>query len=269
MQQKSTLVNILFWFCNISFYVLVIWIVAALGFEVFTEDGKIGSFSSGSHHSIGYQMPVKITINPKQAMYNNELFKLEKEGINTLRQSYSSGTGTYVKPITSEDSLDFKSIVSIRNNDMTDYYEFISTSFKSDGYVTVKPKTLGNKMVMVFRSYLGFFILIVVFFLLKNIFKYLKTNFEFSQKLYKSTRLIGFLLIADVLLRVVSNFILGNDLPYIGIDPLDYNMRYVSISMNPRLDFNFTLFLIGLALIILSTLLKKGTQIQEENDLTI
>lgn len=269
MKKESRLVRILYWFCNISFYLLIIWIVTAIGFEIFTEDGKVGNFSSGSHRSIGYQIPVKVQINPRSPLYKNKLFELENEGVNHLGQSYSSGTSTYVKALTAQDSLDFKSIVSIRNYDMTDYYDLASTSFISEGYVTVKPKTLRNKVTIVFRTYLGFFILIIVFFFLKNIFKALKANFEFSQKLYKAIRAIGFLLIALVLLKVVSNFILGKDLPFIVIEPLGDNMKYVAISMNPRLDFDFTLFLVGFMLIVLSTLLKRGRQIQEENDLTI
>ena len=269
MGKKSKLVNILYWFCNISFYFLIIWIVMSLGFDVFTDNGKVGHFSSGSHHSIGYQMPVKFSISPKKPMYNNELFKLEKEGINTLGHSYSSGTGTYVKPITSEDSLDFKSIISIHNKDMVDRYEFTSTQLVSNGYITVNPKTMVNKFLIIVRSYLSLSILILVFLFLKRIFKALKTNFLFSQKLYKSINLIGILLICDVLLNSIINFTLGIDLPYVSISPLDYNLRYVTISMNPRLDFDFTLFLIGFMLIVLSTLLNKGKQIQQENDLTI
>ena len=269
MKNRNILVEVLYWFCNISFYFLIIWIVVSIGFEVFTSNGKIGNFSSGSHHSIGYQMPVKFSISPKKPMYNNELFKLEKEGVNTLGQSYSSGTGTYVKPITSEDSLNFKSIVSIHNNDMIDRYEFTSTQLLSNGYITVNPKTMVNKFLMIVRSYSGLLILILVFLFLKRIFKALKTNFLFSQKLYKSINLIGILLICHVLLNSIINFILGIDLPYVGISPLDYNLKYVTISMNPRLDFDFTLFLIGFMLIVLSTLLNKGNQIQQENDLTV
>ncbi|WP_418636317.1 DUF2975 domain-containing protein [Winogradskyella sp.] len=269
MKKENTLVGVLYWFCSISFYFLIIWIVVAISFEVFTQDGKVGDFSSGSHHSIGYQMPVKFSISPKKPMYNNELFKLEKEGINTLGQSYSSGTGTYVKPITSEDSLDFKSIVSIHNKDMVDHYEFTSTQLVSNGFITVNPKTMVNKFLIIVRSYLGLLILLLVFLFLKRIFKALKTNFLFSQKLYKSINLIGILLICYVLLNSIINFILGIDLPYVSISPLDYNLKYVTISMNPRLDFDFVLFLIGFMLLVLSTLLNKGNQIQQENDLTI
>ncbi|MBU2921821.1 DUF2975 domain-containing protein [Winogradskyella psychrotolerans] len=269
MKKENTLVGLLYWFCNISFYTLLLWFVASISIDVFTTDGKIGNFSSGSHHSIGYQMPVKVQISPKKAMYNNSLFKLEKEGINTLGQSYSSGTGTYVKPITSEDSLDFKSIVSIHNKDMVDHYEFTSTQLVSNGFITVNPKTMVNKFLIIVRSYSGLLILLLVFLFLKRIFKALKTNFLFSQKLYKSINLIGILLICYVLLNSIINFILGIDLPYVSISPLDYNLKYVTISMNPRLDFDFVLFLIGFMLLVLSTLLNKGNQIQQENDLTI
>ncbi|MDT0557920.1 DUF2975 domain-containing protein [Ichthyenterobacterium sp. W332] len=269
MKKENILVNALYWLCNISFYLLIILLVIGLGFEAFTKDGKVGKFSTGIHHSIGYELPVKFQINPKNPMFNNSLFELESEKINSLGQKSQSGRSHYVKPITKEDRINYKSIISIDNNAMVDTYELNSRTFRGNGYVIVKPKTTLNKIIISIRSYISFILGIIIFFFLKTIFKMLKSKFEFSSKLYKKIQKLGIILIIEVILTTISNFILAKDLPIIKVGPIDSSLRYVSIYMNPRLDFNFTLVLIGLSLIILATLLREGNRIQQENELTI
>ncbi|MDH7912257.1 DUF2975 domain-containing protein [Winogradskyella sp. SYSU M77433] len=269
MNFKSVLIHPLYWFFNISFYFLILWLIVSFASDIFTDDGKFGRFSSGNHHNIGYQLPVKFSISPKEPLYNNELYKLEKEVYNKSGYKYSVGKSEYLKAINSKDSINHKSIVSIHNNSTIDYYNLTSTSFVSDGYITVDPKTLSNKIVIIFRSYLGFLLLIIVFFFLKKIFKLLIENFKFSQRLYKNVNIVGLLLIGHTLLKSLANFYLGKNFQYASIKPIKNNINYVAISMNPRLDFEFTLFLLGCVLLILSTLLYKGSQIQEENELTI
>ncbi|BAO75792.1 DUF2975 domain-containing protein [Winogradskyella sp. PG-2] len=80
---------------------------------------------------------------------------------------------------------------------------------------------------------------------------------------------IGALLVFKILFATISGFILGLALPYISIEPMNIELKYANISMNPRLEFDFVLFLMGLSLFILSELLKEGNRIQQENDLTI
>ncbi|WP_430466977.1 DUF2975 domain-containing protein [Winogradskyella ouciana] len=269
MKKGTTLVNILYWFSKISFYLLIILLIIAISFEAFTKDGKLGQFSSGVHHSVGYQVPVSLKVHPQKPMYNSLLFELKNKSTNAMGQKYSSGVSHYAKPLTKEDSLNFRTIVSIHNRDMEDNYELTSQVFKGDGYVNVKPKKLLDKIILLIKTYLGFVLLIVIFFFLKNIFKALKSNFEFSQKLYKSIQILGIILIVQVLLVTICNYIVGSQLSMVGIRPLDYKLNYVTLSMNPRLDFDFMIFFVGISLLVLSTLLKSGNELKQENDLTI
>lgn len=269
MKKGNTLVNTLYWFSNISFYFLILLFVTGLAFQIFTEDGKVGNLSVGNHHSVGYPVPVSIAVKPQNPMFNNLLFKVESEGTNVMGKKYSSGTLHHVKPIMAEDSLNFETVVSIHNRDMEDSYELTTRVFRGDGYVNVKPKKFLQKIIILFRVHINFILLIVVFYFLKIIFKTLAINFKFTKKLYKSIKILGLVLILKVLLMISSNFVLGMDLSYINIEPLDYNLQYVNISMNPRLDFDFTTLLIGFSLIVFSFLLKTGKELQQENDLTI
>lgn len=269
MKKGILLVSILHRFSKISFYFLIIFFAIAIGFEIFTQDGKLGKFSSGVHHSIGYQVPVSLKVQPESPMFNNLLFKLKNKGTNTMGQQYSSGVSHHVKPLLKEDSLNFKTIVSIHNRGMEDKYQLTSDIFRGDGYINVKPQKLTDTMLLLFRTYLNFILLIIVFFFLKNIFQMLKSDLKFSQRLYKSIQTLGLILILQVLMVTICNLILGNQLSYVDIKPLDYKVQYVTLSMNPRIDFDFTLFLVGFSLIVLSSLLKAGNRIQQENELTI
>jgi len=269
MRKGNTLVNVLYWLCNISFYLLIVLFIFTQVFEVLGRNIKFGNGTLGTHNSFMYQVPVKFQINPKKPIFSNTLYEKKMEGIASDGGKYYSGTRHYSKPLTAEDSLNFKTIVSIKNKGLIDQYEFLSPTFLSKGYVNIKPKTLLNKIIIVVRTYLNLIVLILVFFFLKTIFKELKTKFQFSNKLSKFIKIVGALLVFNVLLDLVSSYILGSALPIIKIEPIDRNLRYVDLYMNPRLEFDLVLFLTGLSLIILSILLKEGYRIKQENDLTI
>lgn len=269
MKKGNSLISTLYGLCNVCFYLLILLFAFTVTFQILGKNVKLGNGTLGNYNSFMYQVPVNFQISPEKPMFNNLLSKKTGEDIDINGREYSSGTLEYVKPLTSKDSTTFKTIVSIHNNDMTDYYEFVSPRFIGDGYVNIKSKTLLNKIIMFIRAYINFILLIVIFFFLKTIFKELRSNFQFSDKLSKLIKTIGALLVFKVLFVTVSGFILGLALPYISIEPINLQLKYANISMNPRLEFDFVLFLIGLSLIILNVLLKEGNRIQQENELTI
>lgn len=269
MKKGNTLVSTLYGLCNLCFYLLILLFVFTVTFQILGKNVKIDNGTLGNYNSFIYQVPVKFQINPEKPIFNNRLYKKTYEGVDNNGREYSSGTSEYVKPLTAQDSINFKTVVSIHNSEMTNSYEFISPRFTGDGYVNIKSKTLLNKLIMFFRAYINFILLIVIFFFLKSIFRELRKNFQFSDKLSKLIKTIGVLLVFKVLFVTVSGFILGLALPYISIVPINIELKYANISMNPRLEFDFVLFLMGLSLFILSTLLKEGNRIQEENELTI
>ncbi|MCD2258005.1 DUF2975 domain-containing protein [Psychroserpens luteolus] len=269
MKTGTALADILFLICSISFYLLIIAFGFALATEAFTDDGKMGNFSPKFNSALGYEMPVEFKIKPKSPMFNNILFTDYKEGIDDKGKKTYATIPQYANSITTEDSLNFKAVVSINNYGMGDNFELTSNVFRGDGHVHIKPKTLFNKVIIVFRTYMNFIILIIIFFFLKNIFKMLRITIEFSQKLYKLIQMLGVIMISKVLLSVIINSILGMWLTDIGIQPLNDGLNYVDITMSSRLDFDFSLFLVGFSLIVLSALLKSGSKMQQENKLTI
>jgi len=271
MRTGTALADILYIICSISFYILIIAFGFTLATEAFTDDGKIGNFSSKFNSSRGYDVPIAFQIKPKTPMFNNIIDLDYREEIDPNGKKRYTTIPQYANAITLEDSLNFKTIVSINNyyGEAGDTMELNSDVFRGDGFIQVKPKTVFNKGIVIFKTYINFILLIIIFFFLKNIFKMLRIHIEFSQKLYRLIQMLGIIMISKVLLSLLLNFILKRSLINIQIEPLNNSLKYVDITMNSRLDFDFSLLLIGLSLIVLSSLLKSGSRMQQENKLTI
>ena len=269
MKTGAALADILYLLFSILFYLLLIAFAGILALEAFTDDGKIGMFSSNFHSSRGYTVPVDFNIEPDAPMLDNYIVSNYKEEIDETGKKVYTYMPQYARPITAKDSLDYKTIITLNDWVKNDNYQLKSSMFVSEGYVYVNPKTLLNKFIILFRTYANLILLVITFFLLKNIFRTLRINIEFSHKLYKLIQGLGIVLLLSILLTYISNLILGNSLYDIRIDPLNKDLTYVEIFMTPRLDFDFTLFVVGLSLLILSSLLKAGNKMRQENDLTI
>ncbi|WP_298900810.1 DUF2975 domain-containing protein [uncultured Psychroserpens sp.] len=269
MKTGTALADILFLICSISFYLLIIAFGFALVTEVFTDDGKMGNFSPKFNSSHGYEMPVKFEVRPKSPMFNNILFTNYEEEIDTNGKKRYYTIPQYATPITIKDSLNFKTIISINNYGMEDNFELTSKVLRGDGYIRIKPKTAFDKVLIVLRTYMDFVILIFVFFFLKNIFKMLRIDIRFSQKLYRLIQILGVIMIVKVLLSIIINSVLGRALKEIRITPLDDALKYMDITMSSHLGFDFSFLLVGLSLIVLSALLRSGNKMQRENNLTI
>ena len=269
MKTGPALADILFLICSISFYILIIAFGFALATEAFTDDGKIGNFSPKFSSSRGYEIPVEFEVRPKNPVFNNiRTFNYEEEIDSNGKKKYYT-IPQYVNPITVEDSLNFKTIVSINNYGGEDNFELTSKVLRGEGYMHVKPKRTLDKVLIVFRAYMDFIVLIFVFFFLKNIFKTLRISIQFSQKLYRLIQILGVIMIFKVLLSITVNFILGGRLKEMSITPLDETLKYIDITMSSHLGFDFSFLLVGLSLIVLSALLKSGSNMQRENNLTI
>lgn len=84
--------------------------------------------------------------------------------------------------------------------------------------------------------------------------------------------ILGIIFITKEILELITSYIIGSYYEHIAVKTFIDGKAFssgVQLSMNPRLEFEFTLFLVGLSLLVLASLLKSGNQIQQENDLTI
>lgn len=84
METNKTLINILYRFFALAFWFTTTLVIVGFSFEIFTEKGEVGSFSSGAHHSKGYPLPVTLTVQLPNAIFNNQKLINRTEGINEL-----------------------------------------------------------------------------------------------------------------------------------------------------------------------------------------
>jgi len=122
------------------------------------------------------------------------------------------------------------------------------------------------------NEYSTLLITIMILFFLKKIFESLNQDFKFHKKLANKTKTLGILLIFSTLFKFLISIIFFYCYDIITITSSINNQTILNptnVLIYPRLNFSFGHFLIGLSIIILSALLKKGNNLQQENELTV
>lgn len=160
--------------------------------------------------------------------------------------------------------------LQIDNNAVDSHFLKTNTSgFYVSSFVNIKSSNLFFTICQLIRNYSGIIIMIFIFFHLKTIFKFLKKDFSFNSNLVNRVKWVGLLFITWESLYLITSYIFGNYYSHIGLENFFKYSNVMRLNINPRLEFDFTKLLIGLSLLILSKLLKKGKEMQEENNLTI
>ncbi|WP_299015450.1 DUF2975 domain-containing protein [uncultured Polaribacter sp.] len=140
-------------------------------------------------------------------------------------------------------------------------------SLAMNSYLNLKTDNWVLSSAIFLNTYLSIIILIFIFFQLKSLFKILSTNLSFSLQLTKKINWIASLLIVWQLSKLIFSIIFGLYYGYVGLNKMqDQN---INLSINPRLDIDFTIIIFALSLFVLGKLLKRAHEIQTENDLTI
>jgi len=270
--NKKILITVLHSLFSFLFWLMTLLVIYIFVFEVFTSDGKIGSFKSENHHSNGYSIPVKFNINIRNAVFNNYKTVNKKEAVNIKGQRFSHGQLEYINESPDDISIGNKNIISFHFDGETEYFTTEDSNYYSQGYIITKSDNLLIKGLQMSRLYIVFISLAIMFCFLKRIFSLLKKDIAFSYLLYKNVKLLGLIIVLKEVLELTISYVLGKYYGIIDLEKLVDGKTFfggVELSMNPRLEFNFTLFLVGLSIIVLATLLKSGNKLQQENDLTI
>ncbi|WP_179021617.1 DUF2975 domain-containing protein [Winogradskyella forsetii] len=273
--SRNLLIRSLLGFFRVAFLFTLLFLLLSLGLEVFTKDGRIGPVS-GTHHSNGYALPVKLQLTLNDSIVS---YKTEKSNGSV---HYSKGPAGYGLAYSKFDSLlkqpnvvsksVNKNIIEIKSRDDFSYYTLSNSSIHSDTFIYVKTKSLWLEILLFTKSYIALVLTVLIFYFLKSIFKILKSDSGFGSQLSQKVKILGIILTLGVVLKltlsIVFYFYLNVITVFSSIDN-EIISNPTQVLIHPRLDFNLSMLLIGLSLIILSTILKKGSQIQEENDLTI
>ena len=272
MRNKNFLVIGLHVFFAFTFWVGTVFIVIQIGFEAFTNDGKVGNFSTGNHHSKGYNMPVRLKAEAPNTVFNNSWYNMKETKTNSESGEYSYGTQELFNQLAEEDKIGVKNILKIHFPNEEEVFTTNQHITYAKGYLVAKSNNSSFLILQLVKNYVGLICLALVFYLLMKIFKSLKKDLNFTPTLFKMIRLIGWVAIFSTSFELVMSYVIGKKYDYISTETLVDNTIFNGItkfSMNPRLEFDFMFFIIGFSMLVLASLLKKGSQIQQENDLTI
>ncbi len=234
MKPKNKLPKILYYLSNISYYISLV----TVGF-IFLFD-----LISGFSIDINYNVPVSIK---------------------------------YTSPVV-EDDGDNKSIYTsqfIKYKDgevITDKFEPTEKTIWTSGDISIHPKSVIHKTILIIRQYALYFLSAFIAWHLAQLFKKLSTDFTFSKSLKKHLNIIGISIIAIEAIKLTLSFInksyisnIKNVISVPHIPKSEYTMSNFKVIYDVDIMFVF----IGAAILCLGSLLAYGQQIQEENELTI
>ena len=264
-------------FFKVAFWFTLVLMIFNLSLEIFTKDGELGALS-GTHHSKGYALPVKVQMTINDSIVN---YKSEK--------SKSNGAFYFKKGFTRDDFLNSKydsiinqpnvirtvnkSIINVNNREDSSFYELTnSRSISNSSFIYVKSSLLWLEALLFVRGYVALISLVLIFYFLKEIFKILNRGIEFKLELVNMVKRLGIALIFLVVFKLALSFIFHFYFDSITITTIiqeNIIANPTNILILPRLEFNLSMFLIGLSMIILGVLLNEGNRIQQENELTI
>ncbi len=274
--KSNILVSLLYYFFKILFGLSVLALTWSIASEIFTSDGKFNNFFVDNHHAIGYSFPVTV-----QTKFPDSIVTYASGS-----HTYYKGQGVILPDKINQDSLKDKIVNNVKIWPYPKPNSLITSTgpkpnlkilvnnsnIISDGYIIVNAKEFWVKALLFTQVYVSHISLIFIFFLLSTIFKKLKVRFDFSKKLISHTRLIGLLLISKEIINTIIVLILSKQIHTITVSSFLNGAlikKGIYTNINPRLDFDLTIFLLGITLIVLSILFYKGYSLRKENDLTI
>ncbi|SFI54694.1 DUF2975 domain-containing protein [Olleya namhaensis] len=271
MKKNKTLINILHRLFAGLLVIMSLFLLINIGFDIFTDNGKVGNFS-GTHHSNGYPIPVTINTRVNKPIFNNEISLNVKKHVSKGGRKGWSSNPKYVDILPDDINDGTKNILSFHFDSDKEYFHTKASSFRSDGYIIAKSENKLISFLQIFKAYIGLFSLIIILFFLERIFFRLKKSLSFTNNLYKEVRWLGAVFIISESLSLLFSYVLSTYYGRIGVKTLIEGKRLsdgLELSINPRLEFDFAFFVVGLSLLVLASLLKSGNQLQQENDLTI
>lgn len=273
--KTNSLINALANFFKISFWLMLVLLTINLGFELFTDKGELGKFSTSQHSSKGYNIPVNLSLTVFDSVVSHKNQKYENVSYyrkGQLNNKYSSQKLDSLKRLNTTIKNISCNEVAIVSSNRKEYFQLLNSKIESETSVKVKSTSTFLTALLFINAYSSFFLTILMFYFLKEIFKTLKESLDFHVDLSKKVKLLGLLLVLGVLFKLLLSYILFLNFDVIKFTSSINNtiiLNPIDVLIRPRLNFKLGIFLLGISLIILGNLLKKGNAIQQENDLTI
>ncbi|MDW3193672.1 MAG: DUF2975 domain-containing protein [Cytophagales bacterium] len=287
MKKNRLLIIVLHRVFVISFWFLIAFGLITTARDFYNEEIII----SGWHNLPVYDpiaLPVKVHLAVPDSVVRYEV-------LDSLGNSISSGNRRYSKIELPNQELDqwSDSISRLPNvkkhfwhNEVTIYKdtpEGVHTPQKgplqhtrSDitafGTVYAKSSDSWLNVLMQLSNKLNLILTILILYQLKCIFFSLKKSFSFEPKIATRVKWLGMILIASEIFSASRSYFLTKFNDYIMLESFDngkWMKSIIDININPTITFEWSIFIVGFSLLVLSSLLQLGNSIEAENELTI
>lgn len=267
-KKNSVLQILLYYFISLCFALSVVVIITSVYFELFSDGGKIGSTSISIHHSEGYSLPVKVNISIPDSVvsYQGDNFS---GSANYYKFSKNSDFNKKVKERINQNNC---KKTTITNKVLTclgkDYSFKLHPTFSTTGNIVGKSSDTTVFAIQIIYNYLSFIMIILILYQLMKILR----SLSFTPKLIWRVKIMGIvILIQEIGKFVIIQFIDNYYYPIFISSTLNGRAfeNAIKVNINPSSNFNTTLFIVGISLLVLSKLLKQGYFLKEENELTI
>lgn len=289
---KNKLIAFLHRFFQGYFFLIAIYLFFNIGLQLLSQGNISISDSSivgsDSHHSKGYNVPVTLNVSFTQ----KKIYRLNtKSGEFTFTKNDNpiinelSEKSEIHKKMLEEIGLSKKQLDSIfeYSKDIeivgkklsigepyqkNKYLETNTSSFQTKTYLNIKSENKFFKVLQILKNYFSIIFLLIIFYQFIIVFKFLKQEIKFNKYLSYKIKWIGILFILWQLIETLLSFSFGLFYNYVGFENFQVNEGF-QLSIYPRIEFDATLFLLGICLLVLNTILERANTIQTENDLTI
>lgn len=264
MKNNSTLISILYALFSFAYYSSLLTVLYILSFEFFTSDGRIGKITSpiDQHHSTGYIIPINYSQQETNQFHYSETSKSQKDSIKFLLLGETPYSNPERKIMDNRKLINYIPSGELKFENIEYNHEF---STEKTTFINVKTSSTFINIALGIRIYLVLLYLLIFLYFCKKIFFTLKENSTFPEAISPYLKKIGFLILGQEAI-LMSYYIMDS---YI-IDSLKLRPNlFRNFEYSPLFEFDIDTIVLGLTLLLLSSIFKRGYEIESESELTI
>lgn len=261
MKNNSSLISILHVLFRFAYYCSMGLILYIFSFDLFTSDGKMGIFTTPIHHSTGYVIPIKYSEQETNQFQYSETSKSQKDSIQFLLL----GVTPYPN---SRKMMDTRKLINYIPSDELKFENIeYNHEYNAEKTTLINVKTSNTfiNTALGIRFYLNLIFGVFFLYFCKKIFSTLKENSTFPESIAPYLKKIGLLIISQQAI-LMSYYIVDSYIIYLlQLRPnLFRNLEY-----SPVFVLNIETIILAFTLLLLSSIFKRGNEIESENELTI
>lgn len=280
-KRKYRLVSRLYYLSLGMLVVFTVHLSIVAGFDIFQEK-PYKNFTFMPSHVTGYTLTADLQVKTFDTIINYKREKtaarpMSEYGSVFIKDGESAGhTRTGIDSILNDPAYSKTVITQTRNvragsERNTNIGEVNIAPVQADAVITIKPKSIWLTIILAVRNYSAGLSILFVLVQLVRLFKTLRKDFSFHSSLSGTIYRIGICLLLYQLLLFATG-----TLASLFIDSLTYNEMIAGVYelkqtmiLHISYDINPVTIFTGLSLIALSKLLTYGSELQQENELTV